>query len=71
MTDFELNIFTKVKELNELKKEEIKKSAAEFVFNPAIKNYEKEIADLQEQCNHRIIENNKCTICGKTMEGNV
>ena len=54
-----------------MKKEEIKKSAAEFVFNPAIKNYEKEIANLQEQCNHRIIENNKCTVCGKTMEGNV
>lgn len=70
MTDFELNIFTKVKELNELKKEEIKKSAAEFVLNPAIKNYEKEIANLQEQCSHRIIENNKCTVCGKTMEGN-
>lgn len=71
MTDFELNIFTKVKELNELKKEEIKKSAAEFVLNPAIKKYDEEIANMQKQCEHRIIENNKCKICGKKMEENV
>ena len=71
MTDFELNIFTKVKERNELQKEEIKKSAAEFVLNPAIKKYDEEIKKKKKQCEHRIIANNQCTICGKKVEESV
>lgn len=69
MTEFELTIFTKVKELKELKKEAIIRSATEFIYNPAIKQYDKEIAEIQEQCKHGIVEKNKCKICGKTMEG--
>ena len=70
LTDFELQIFTKVKELERLKKEEIQKSVSTFVQNPIILQYSKEIAEAQQLCTHSVIENDKCQICGKRMEGN-
>ena len=72
MTEFELTIFTKVKELTELKKEAIIRSATEFIYNPAIKQYDKEIAEILDKDEKSIdntIQRLKSKICGKTMEG--
>ena len=69
LTDFELQIFTKVKELQDLIKQEIQKSSTTFVYNPVILQYNKELIQTQESCTHSIVKDNKCQICNKQMEG--
>lgn len=67
MTEYQLNIQKNINELQEQKKKEIMKMYNTFVLNPKIKEIDESIANYRAKCNHEFIINNRCKICGKTI----